>query len=67
MTENKSYCDICGEQIDLIREFELPKEKPTGEIISLKYDLCGECCRDLGEFISLQRGTFYRRKRLKDE
>ena len=27
MTENKSYCDICGEQIDLTREFELPKEK----------------------------------------
>lgn len=67
MTENKSYCDICGEQIDLTREFELPKERVTGEIVNLKYDLCRECCRDLGEFIDLQRGTFYRRRRLKDE
>ena len=24
MTENKSYCDICGEQIDLTREFDIP-------------------------------------------
>ena len=65
MTENRSYCDICGEQIDLVREFELPKEKITGEIVNFKYDLCRECCADLSEFIDLQRGTFYRRKRSK--
>ena len=51
----------------MTRELELPKEKISGEIIHLKYDLCRECCTDLAEFISLQRGTFYRRKRLKDE